>query len=351
MSLTRIDMKNLVATALLAISAVFAIPPIFASGAKEAPLVFVWLPDDALPEATSFRVAVDKVIADATGRQVVDKLTTDYTFCIEAMVANTAALAYFGGLQYLQAHAKNESIVPLVTNSGPSGTMNDASYYSRICVKTSDAPLYTSTNGYALDRIQAKRVAFVSLNSTSGFLFPAAGIVAYFSKMAAWSKLTPNDLLEGGDDKFFSQVVFSGSHAGAATALRTDKSDVAAFADSDLRVYTTLAYGTENAPGAIYQVKDGAAEPFNTLAGQRFTVIWSVPVTNGPICANLSLITSDEQKKIVAALTADSVAMNPAIFAPADYRGPNKIDFKQTGKVKFLPVDDTTYQPMRDMIR
>ena len=53
----------------------------------------------------------------------------------------------------------------------------------------------------------------------------------------------------------------------------------------------------------------------------------------------------------MAALTADSVAMNPSIFLPADYKGPNKADFTQTGKVKFLPVDDSTYQPIRDKIK
>ena len=55
-------------------------------------------------------------------------------------------------------------------------------------------------------------------------------------------------------------------------------------------------------------------------------------------------------KKIVAALTANSTAMNQAIFLPADYKGPNKADFTQTGKVKFLAVDDSTYQPIRDKI-
>src|SRR5208282_3759691 len=101
-------------------------------------------PNDSVPEAKSFRTALDKVISDATGRPVVDKLTTDYNIAIEAMATNNAALAYFGGLQYVQAHQKNPKVVPLVTNSGDSGTMSDANYFSRICVKTSDAPQYAS---------------------------------------------------------------------------------------------------------------------------------------------------------------------------------------------------------------
>ena len=343
-------MKKIIATAcLLAVAAVFAASAAFASGAKEA-LVFVWIPNDSVPEAKGFRTAIDKVISDAIGRPVVDKLTTDYNIAIEAMATNNAAFAFFGGLQYVQAHAKNAKIVPLVTNSGDSGTMSDASYFSRICVKTPDASQYASGNGYALDKLQGKRFAFVSNSSTSGFLFPSSGLVGYFSKTSAWSKLTAGDLIEGGDGKLFSQVVFGGSHQGSAAALLMDKVDAAAFDDVDLAAYVDLASGTESTPGAVYQVKSGAAEPFNNLTGQKFTVIWSIPVLNGPICTNSSLISADDQKKIIAALTADSVMQNTAIFMPADYKGPNKADFTQTGKVRFLAVDDATYQPIRDKL-
>ena len=343
-------MKNPVATVLVVAVAILAAATAFASGSKES-LVFVWIPNDSVPEAKTFRAAIDKVVADATGRQVVDKLTTDYNIAIEAMATNNAAFSYFGGLQYVQAHAKNAKVVPLVTNSGDSGTMGDAFYYSRICVNASDAPQYASGNGYALDKIQGKRFAFVSNSSTSGFLFPSSGIVGYFSRMAAWSKLAANDLIEGGNDKFFSQVVFGGSHQGSAAALLTDKVDAAAFDDADVADYVSLASGTESAPGAVYKVKDGAAEPFNTLGGKAFTVIWSIPVLNGPICANSGLVGADDLKKVVAALTSDAVAMNKDIFLPADYKGPNKADFTQTGKVKFLAVDDSTYQPIRDKIK
>jgi phosphonate transport system substrate-binding protein len=343
-------MKKIIATAcLLAVAAVFAATTAFASGAKEA-LVFVWIPNDSVPEAKSFRAAIDKVISDAIGRPVVDKLTTDYNIAIEAMATNNAAFAYFGGLQYVQAHQKNANIVPLVTNSGDSGTMSDASYFSRICVKAPDAAQYASGSGFAIDKIQGKRFAFVSNSSTSGFLFPSSGIIGYFSKKPAWSKLARTDLLEGGGDKFFNQVVFGGSHQGSAAALLTDKVDAAAFDDTDLAAYVSLASGTESMPGAVYQVKDGAAEPFNNLVGQKFTVIWSIPVLNGPICTNQSLLTVADRQKIVAALTADSVSMNTAIFLPADYKGPNKADFTQTGKVRFLAVDDATYQPIRDKL-
>ena len=333
----------------VAVLALFAAAAAFANGSKE--VTFVWIPNDSVPEAKTFRTALEKIVSDAIGRPVVEKLTTDYNIAIEAMATDNAALAYFGGLQYVQTHQKNAKVIPLVTNSGDSGTMSDAQYFSRISVKTGDAPQYMTSGSYSIENIQGKRFAFVSNSSTSGFLFPSSGIVGYFSKKPAWSALKPNDLIEGGQGKFFSQVVFGGSHQGSAAALLTDKVDAAAFDDTDLSAYVDLVSGTESTPGAVYKVKDGAAQPFDTLVGKSFTVLWSIPVLNGPICANQNLLTADEVKKIVAALTADSTSMNPSIFFPPDYKGPNKADFTQTGKVKFLAVDDSTYQPIRDKLQ
>jgi hypothetical protein len=119
-------------------------------------------------------------------------------------------------MQYLQSHSKNPNIVPIVTNSGASGTMSDALYHSRICVRSTDASQYRNGESYSIDNIRGKRFAFVSNSSTSGFVFPSTGIVAFFSKKPAWSALAPNDLIEGGNDKLFSQVVFGGSHQGSA---------------------------------------------------------------------------------------------------------------------------------------
>ncbi len=323
---------------------------LFAADSKK-PLTFVWLPNDSVPESKEFRAAVDKVIADATGREVVDKLSTDYNIAIEAMATDNAAFACFGAVQYIQSHDKNSNIVPLVTNSGKSGTMSDAIYYSRICVRTADAAKYKSGQGYAMDKIQGKRFAFVSNSSTSGFLFPSSGIVGHFSKKAKWAKLNANDLIEGGADRFFNQVVFGGSHQGSLAALLMGKVDAAAFDDLDVVPYVTLKSGAENTPGAVYEIKKDASEPFDTLIGKTFTVIWAVQVVNGPICANLNLISAEERNKIVTAMTSDATAQNASIFMPADYKGPNKIIYKQTGKVRFVAIDDSLYQPIREKIR
>ena len=325
----------------------------FAGGAgedKSKPIVFVWLPNDSVPESAAFRAAVDKIVSDATGRKVVDKFTTDYNIAVEAMATDNAGLAFFGAAQYVLAASKNKMVVPIVTNSGNSGTMADASYFSRLLVNEADAAQYMKDGKFAIDNIQGKRFSFVSNSSTSGFLFPATGIVSYFKKQAKWSKLTTADLIEGGSDKFFSQVLFGGSHQGSLANLLTGKADVVAADDIDVAAYVKQIAGTDKTdPGSIYEVKSDAADPFSGVPGKRYEVIWSIPVLNGPITGNANVLSKSELEKIQAAFMADSVMTNPDLWVVPG--GKNKAAFKQTGKVRFLPVTAATYQPIVDKMK
>ena len=321
----------------------------WAGGAAEKkPIVWVWLPNDSPPESAQFRAAMDKIVSDATGRPVVDKLTTDYNIAIQAMASDNAAVALFGAYQYVKAASLSKNIVPIVTNTGDSGTLKDAVYYSRIVVKSENASQYMKDGKYSLDNIVGKTFSFVSNSSTSGFLFPSSGVAAYFSKMGQWSSLKQSDLMEGGQGKLFSQVVFGGSHQGSLANVISGKADVGACDDIDTDTYDTVVSGTASTPGAVYKIKDDAAEPFNNYHGAQFTVIWSVPVLNGPITVNSNLLSADEISKIVAAFTSDATMKNTAIFAQPDSN--NKADFKQTGNVRFVKVDDKTYQPIQALI-
>ena len=70
---------------------------LWANGAAEKkPIVWVWLPNDSPPESGQFRAAMDKIVSDATGRPVQDKLTTDYAIAIAALDSGDAQLAWFG---------------------------------------------------------------------------------------------------------------------------------------------------------------------------------------------------------------------------------------------------------------
>lgn len=147
----------------------------WANGSQEAtskPIVAVWYPNNSGEDWKALRTGFDEIITKATGRPVVDKLTTDYVIAIEALATGNAAIGFPGALGFIQAQMKNPAVKPLVVASGDSGTLDDAVYYSRIVVKTENAAAYMKDGKYVLDPIKGKTFSFVSTSSTSGFLFP-----------------------------------------------------------------------------------------------------------------------------------------------------------------------------------
>jgi phosphonate transport system substrate-binding protein len=319
----------------------------FAAGQSEAakPLIWVWYPNESGEELRGARDEIAKVVTEATGRPVEHKLTTDYIIAIEAVANKNAHIGFFGAEGYIQGHDRNPAVKVLVVNSGASGTLKDAVYYSWLAVKEGNEGMYKSGSGYSIETIQGKRFSFVSNSSTSGFRVPTAGIVKYFSAKSDWAKLTTADLIEGGQGKFFKEVLFGGSHQGSAVNLLTGKVDVAAFCDTCVANYVDFVSGTDNRPGAVYKVKDKAAEPFNTLGGQRFVVISSTPVLNAPFVYNSDILDAATAAKILTALTSDATAKNPKIFVPkgAAFKG-----LFAEGQ-RFLPVEDSWFNPIREL--
>ena len=122
--------------------------------------------------------------------------------------------------------------------------------------------------------------------------------------------------MEGGP--LFSQVLFGNSHQGSAVNLLTGNADVAAFCDTCVKEYVEIAEGEENTVGAVYRVKDDAAEPFNTVTGKEFTLMSATPVLNEPFVVNMDTIGQEDFDKIQELLTSDEFANNEKIFAPKD---------------------------------
>lgn len=311
-------------------------------------LTIVWYPNESAADLKDARDEVGKIVEQATGKKVEHKMTTDYNIAIEAIASGSADLAYMGPQGYVEARNKTEDVKPLFTNSGESGTLDDAVYYSWLNVRKGDEGEFKSGDGFTLDSLPGKKFSFVSNSSTSGFKVPSAGIISYFGKMDKYKDLKEDDLMQGGKDKFFSDVLFGGSHQGSAVNLLTGKADVAAFCDTCVSNYVELADGTANKPGAVYKVKDGAAEPFNTLTGKEFVVISVTPVLNSPFVANTKTVSEEDQKKITEAFTSDDVTHNPKIFLPKDSKDSGL--FKQkSGNERFLPVDDAWFEPIREL--
>jgi len=308
---------------------------------EKSTITVAWYPNESGAELADARKEIGMMIEKATGKKVEHKTTTDYLIVIEAIVNGNVDIAYTGAEGYIQAHNKNNKVVPLFVNSGSSGTLDDATYYAWLCVRKGEEDQYKDGDTFKIDNIQDKKFSFVSNSSTSGFRVPSAGITNYFTKMDSWKNLTVEDLLEAGS--FFSEVLFGGSHQGSAVNLLSGRADVAAVCDTCIFNYIEHISGTHNRPGAVYRVKDDADEPFNTMPGKEFVVISSTPVLNAPFIYNSESLSAEDVAKILSVATSDEVANNEKIFVPKDSQ--HKGLYRQG--MRFLKIEDSWFNPIR----
>lgn len=318
------------------------------SQTSDKPLVFVWYPNESGEDLKGAREAIGAVIEKATGRKVEHKLTTDYNIAIEAIASGQADLSFTGAQGYIAAHNRNPKVMPMFVSSGESGTLDDAVYYSWFNVLPENAGMWQKDGKYTIDPMVGKRMSFVSNNSTSGFKVPSSVIIEHFKNDPQWKDLTAEDLMEGGKGKFFSEVMFGGSHQGSAVNLLTNKADVAAFCDGCVANYVELKEGEANRPGAVYKVRDDAADPFTNLKGKEFVVISVTPVLNAPFSVNTDKVDQATIDKLIEVFTSDEVANNEDIFIP---KGSEKkgLFSKKSGKERFVPVDDSWFNPIREL--
>lgn len=320
------------------------------SGKYSDTITVVYYPNDSSSDSDQIRQHIEDMIAKATGKKVIGKPTTDYNIAIEALANGTAQVApNMGALGYIQAHDENDAVLPLFVHSGASGTLDDAVYYSRICALKGQEQNYMKDGQYSIDNIQGKKMSFVSASSTSGFLFPASSIVSYFSQQSQWKDITTDDLAEGGSGKFFSQVDFGNSHQGSAVNLLSGKDDVAAFDDIDIDTYVTAASGDVKTAGSVFEVKEGAEAPFDTVVGKQFVILQALPVMNGPFGYNSDTLSPEDAKAIQDAFTSAEAANDPLLFQPEGATA--KGLYEKSGQIKFMTIDDSWYDPIREMIK
>jgi len=308
-------------------------------GKKEDKIKIVFLPNESNDSLKNSREEFAKVIEKATGKKVEIITTTDYNIAVENIISGQAQIAYIGAEALLNARERSKDVEAVLTNSGASGTLEDAFYYSFIAVREEDAPQYKSGDGYDLKKMQGKSMTFVTNSSTSGFKIPAHEIVKIFN-------LKDNDevIQEG---KVFSKVIFGGSHPGAQVNLFKKDSDIATFAIPKSFTIYELTSGQENKAGATYKVKQGAVAPFGDYAGKSFTVIKSIPVFNGPIVFNVKKLSKEDQDKIKKALMSKETTDNPAIFSDkkSKIRG---LFLKENPNVGFLETDSKWYEQAKE---
>ena len=317
----------------------------FAAGSSEdagttqkSPITWVWYPNESTPEFADSRAAVIEVASKALGREIKEQLTTDYAIAIEALVNENAALSWFGGEGYVQAHAKEKAVLPLAVNTGHSGTLSDAKYYSMLGTLIENEGQYKTGGKYDLGKLKQKKFSFVSNSSTSGFRVPSSVISKKFG-------VASEELLEGGPKMVFSEVMFGGSHQGSFYNVLTKKADIGAFCNTCIKEYIEWEKGNldDPQPGDVIVVKQNADAPFDQVPGLKVVLVATVPVLNAPIVMNTNLLSAEEVQALKTAFTSDETAANEKIFAP---KGSAVKTFFKAGQ-RFALVDDAWYDPIR----
>ncbi|MDL5038804.1 phosphonate ABC transporter substrate-binding protein [Comamonas resistens] len=192
-------------------------------------------------------------LAARTGMKVKPFVANDYNGVIEAMRSGKIDVAYFGPFSYVLASqlANAEAFaIPVSKKSGQSS-------YQSILITRKDKGLNT------VAQLQGKTFAFVDPSSASGHLFPKAGLKG-----------------EGVDtDKYFSRVIFSGSHDASILAVANSKVDAAAVAEPIF--FNAVAKGHVKA--------------------EDFLVVWrSQPIPESPMAWRKSLDATTKQKVATA---------------------------------------------------
>ena len=149
--------------------------------------------------------AMMDMLSKALGFTVKPFVAADYNGVIEALRSKRLDVAYLGPFSYVLGTTVADIEAFAVAETKKAGR---TSYHSQI-VTHKDTGIKTVAD------LKGKTFAFVDPSSTSGHLFPKAG------------------LLKAGfnPDKDFGRVIFSGSHDSSAIAVQNKKVDAAAIAD------------------------------------------------------------------------------------------------------------------------
>lgn len=288
----------LVAAAVLALGAVGCGQSASTSSSSAADpdtLVFAAVPSEESGSLEESYQPVIDLLAKETGKKIEFRQATNYTAVIEGQIAGNIHIAQFGPFSYVLAKnngAKITAIGAQIDKGEP------ASYQSYGIVKAG-SPI-TNLKGYA-----GKTVCFVDPASTSGFLYPSAGLLA-----------------AGVDPKKGVTPVFAGGHDASVLEVKAGRCD-AGFAFDNMVDRQLIEKG---------QLKAG-----------DITTIWkSDPIPSSPM-AILDTLSTDLKDKITKAIHDR---------ANSDYLVANQFctgecTIGDEDKFGYIKVNDAFYDPIR----
>ncbi|OZM76152.1 phosphate/phosphite/phosphonate ABC transporter substrate-binding protein [Pseudonocardia sp. MH-G8] len=264
----------------------------------EDSIVFAAVPSE---ESTSLQQSYASVIAmleRETGTTIEFQNATDYAAVIEGMRAGQIDVAVFGPFSYVLAKGQDPDITPVAASVDAPG---EEPGYQSYGITAADSGI-TDLAGFA-----GRNVCFVDPNSTSGYLYPSAGLIEAGVDPAAG--VTP---------------VFAGGHDASALAVASGQCD-AGFA-YDTIVDVQLLESGQLQPGQLRTVWRS-----ETIAGSPVAVAGGVDPQRRQAIAD-----AFAQKANVDYLTANGFC--------ADAAG---CEVGEEGGWGYVPVDDALYDGVR----
>lgn len=175
-----------------------------------------------------------KLLEKETGSTIEFVQASDYAGVVEGMIADNVDLAFFGPFAYVVAKVNGAKITPLGAVIGEEGEQPGYQSYG---LTRSDV---TDING--LKDFAGKKVCFVDPGSTSGFLYPTAGLIE-------------EGVITSGSEADVSAAmspVFAGGHDASALSIANGDCD-AGFA-FDTMVDQTMIEKGDLQPGQLKTV-------------------------------------------------------------------------------------------------
>jgi phosphonate transport system substrate-binding protein len=266
----------------------FCIPMAALAASADWPkeLNFGLIPTESAEGITDRYESLAKHLEKKLGIPVKLHTATDYAGVIAAMQFKHVDVAYFGPKSYVEAAARAnaEAFVLEVSEDGTMG-------YHGLIITKKDSGIKN------MEDAKGKLWAFTDPNSTSGTLVPTV----YFYKVM---KIDP--------EKYFSKVIYSGSHEASIMAVKAGKVDIASTNDLDL--------------------DRGNGKQWN--ADKDFQILWtSALIPGSPMAYRKDL--PETLKK----------AIKEAFLSYDDKEGLKKLKLKG-----YAATDDKTYDPIREQI-
>lgn len=242
---------------------------------------------------------VIKLIEEETGSKVELSAASDYAGVIEGLIADRVDLAFLGSFGYVIATHNDAKITPLGAVTPAKG---EAPGYYSLGLTQGDNAGVDSIEDFA-----GKNVCFVDPGSTSGFLYPSAGLIE-------------SGVIASGAESDLSKAlkpVYAGAHDASALSIKNGDCEVG-FAMQPMVEDTLVKSGdlqdgdlkevwkSEMIPGSLFVARDSLGsdivEKLSTLLVEKANAEY---LLSKGFCEGECLITDEDAYGVAPATDSD----------------------------------------------